>query len=190
MKLILVRHGETIGNLNKIYQGQSDTALTENGLLQAKKLGLRFKDTKFDVVYSSDLTRAKNTAREILKHHSHLTLNLDKRLRERYFGSMEGKPWPGEGGWKNLPKDVETPESMRDRIKDFIDDIYLKHKDKTVLVVFHGAMKMVTLTVIHNQPVSDMSKWRGIKNTSVSEFDIKEDGNHKIHLINCTNHLD
>ena len=189
MRLIIIRHGETIQNVAGICQGQGPGELSENGVEQAKKLGLRFKDEKIDVIYSSDLQRAIDTANEILKYHSSLNLKLDKRLRERSFGSFEGKLRP-DIDWGKPPKDVETEEEMISRGKSFIDEMYKQYKDKTVVAVSHGGMKRAFYTIMHNIPVHKHCSWDKIKNTSVSEFEFQEDGNHKIKLLNCTNHLD
>lgn len=89
MKLIIIRHGETNHNKERICQGQLDTDLSIEGIEQAKKLGKRFKETKINFCYSSDLKRAKNTAKEILKYHEDIKLILDKRIRERNFGKLQ-----------------------------------------------------------------------------------------------------
>ena len=65
MILTLVRHGETIENKEKIIMGQLDGTLSELGIQQAKKLAERLKDERFDYIFSSDLARAANTAKEI-----------------------------------------------------------------------------------------------------------------------------
>ncbi len=67
MKLYIVRHGETDHNINKIIQGHLNTPLNSNGIIQAQKIANRLKDINFDIIYSSDLSRAKTTAEEINK---------------------------------------------------------------------------------------------------------------------------
>lgn len=190
MKLIIVRHGETIENKEKIFQGQSHGTLSELGIEQAKKLALRLKDEKFDAIYSSDLGRAVNTAKEILKYHPNLKLNLDKRLRETHIQGLEGMKIPENFDWDNLPKGSETRADVYKRAKEFIEEIYPKNKDKTLLLVTHGGFKMAILVFIHNLPLSEFERFSKLQNTSVSIFDIGENGNHKIHLINCIKHLE
>ena len=58
----VVRHGETAANQGNIIQGQTDVPLSETGEEQARILGRRWKNKKFDAVYSSDLSRAMRTA--------------------------------------------------------------------------------------------------------------------------------
>jgi broad specificity phosphatase PhoE len=194
MKLIITRHGETVGNVNNFCQGQTPGQLTKKGIDQAKKLGKRFKDEKIDVIVSSDLKRAIDTAGEIIKHHPNLKLKLDKRIRERSLGSMEGKPLPKNIDWNNLPKDVETTKDIIKRAKEFIYDIYKLYKNKTVLIVCHGGTKYALFSVLFNKSMEEViEKIIGInkiKNASVSVFDIKEDKKHKMHYINCTKHLE
>jgi broad specificity phosphatase PhoE len=192
MKLYLIRHGETFGNVLKIIQGQKESKyslLNKKGLLQVKKLGERFKDVHIDFVYSSDLIRAVDTANEILKFHPKLKLKIDKLLRERYFGKYEGKHYSDDFNWDNLPLDIESNTLLQKRAKDFLDKIYKKHKDKTVIVVSHGAIKREFLKIFKNVPPEE---WIDIspKNTSVSFIEFNEDKSQNIHLVNCTKHLD
>ena len=91
MKLIIARHGETIENQKEIIQGQRLGTLSENGIEQAKKLALRLKSEKIDYIYSSDLARAKDTTKEIIKFHQNVPIEYVKELRERNLGEFEGK---------------------------------------------------------------------------------------------------
>ena len=61
MEIYFVRHGQTIWNVEKRFQGLSDSPLTELGITQAKLLGKKFKDIKFDKFYSTSLKRANDT---------------------------------------------------------------------------------------------------------------------------------
>ncbi len=190
MKLILTRHGETVENANMICQGQTPGKLSEKGIDQAKKLALRLKDEKIDIIYTSDLARAFDTAKEIARYHPKIDLVKDTRMRERYFAEMQGKKARDDLDWNNLPEDVETDEDMVRRAKDMLDCTYSKHKGQTVLFVAHGGFNMALLTVIYNKPVSGFRSFKGIKNTSVYIFEIKEDNSHVVHLMNCVKHLE
>ncbi len=189
MRLIILRHGQTVGNVNRIIQGQLPGELTTKGIDQAKKLGLRLKDTHIDHIYSSDLQRTINTAKEILPYHPNLKLKLDERLRERFFSKYQGKQFPRDWDWNNLPEDVESDEQLCARVKEFMLEILDKHQDETVVLACHGGTKMALLTVIHDLPHTEFENWGTMKNTSISEFEITELGNHKMISINCINHL-
>ena len=75
-KLYLVRHGQSEWNYQKKVQGQQDTILTEQGRIQAKKLGHRLKKENIDAIYSSDLKRAYETANIIGKE---INLEVDRK---------------------------------------------------------------------------------------------------------------
>jgi len=89
--LVFLRHGESIGNAESRWQGQSDYALTEKGRLQARALAERWKAerVKFDLVISSPLVRAKETA-ETIASQLGVKLQLDPIWMERNIGEMEG----------------------------------------------------------------------------------------------------
>jgi len=65
MEIYFVRHGQTVWNVEKRFQGLSDSPLTELGITQAKLLGEKLKDIKFDKFYSTSLKRANDTANYI-----------------------------------------------------------------------------------------------------------------------------
>ena len=67
VKLYLFRHGQSKANLNNVFLGQHNMDLTENGICQAKLTAKYLKDIPVDVIYSSDLTRAHETAKETAK---------------------------------------------------------------------------------------------------------------------------
>src|SRR3989344_4287192 len=87
----IVRHGQTDWNKKHLIQGQTDIPLNEEGKLQAKGLAAELRNTHFDAVFSSDLTRTRQTA-EILALERKLAVETRKALRERTFGKLEGKP--------------------------------------------------------------------------------------------------
>jgi broad specificity phosphatase PhoE len=193
MRLILVRHGESTSNVKKLFSGHSQHPLSKKGEEQVKKLALRLKDEKIDAIYSSDLNRAIQTAEAIIKFHPNLRLIQDKRIREFNFGKLEGTPEIPGMKWteaENKFPELERVESVYNRVKDFLDEIYKKHKKETVLVSCHGGTKRAFLTIIHNKSISEFNSFKPSKNTSISIFDIEENGNHKVHLMQCVKHLE
>ncbi len=188
MKLILVRHGETEENKRGILQGHLPGKLSPLGLEQTKKLALRLKDEKIDVIYSSDLARASDTAKEIAKFHPNAKLLFVQELREKNQGSLTGKLIK-EIDWSK-PRDTEKKEAMLERAKKILRDVYKKHKDQTVLFVSHGGLIRVLTTILMNKPIEYRKELEEPMNTGVSIFELMEDNNHKIVLINCGKHLD
>jgi len=198
MQIIIVRHGETVDNVNWIIQGQSNGQLTDIGREQAKKLGERLKNEKIDFIYSSDLTRTKDTIKEVLKHHKKIPVIYDPLLRERSFGIYEGKPF------KELYSDVdkdnkdfyypekgETLKDIRKRVIAFMKKIRKAHQDdETILLCTHGGWKHAFIGYFLGIPAnSKIQKKFWFGNTSVSIFDFNQKSN-RIHLLNCTKHLD
>lgn len=119
MKLTLVRHGVTEWNTLGRWQGHSDNHLSEAGERQARLLARRLRDEPFDVVYSSDLARARRTAELALPG---AAVRVDARLREVNFGEFDGGTFeqirlhPLFAAWSERPFDAPTPggESLGD----------------------------------------------------------------------------
>jgi len=170
MKIYFVRHGETIWNKEKKIQGRSDIPLNEYG----KELGMitaeALKDIPFDIVYSSPLVRAKETA-EILVKNRNLEIHTDNRLLEMSFGEGEGESLPEihahpemklhnfihNPGEYTPPAGGETFEELYDRCKNFMEEIIIPAEKKydTMLIVGHGALIRGFIHNINNRPSSD-----------------------------------
>jgi broad specificity phosphatase PhoE len=88
--LYIARHGETEFNVQGRWQGHIDSALTENGIEQAKNLAEELREIQFDAIFASDLLRAKRTA-EIAKLERDLEVKTTELLRERHMGNYEGR---------------------------------------------------------------------------------------------------
>jgi len=192
MKLILTRHGETIENKNGIIQGQLSGSLSELGKLQAKKLAQRLKNEKIDAIYSSDLARAADTTKEIAKFHPNTPVHFVKELRERNLGMFQGKN-VSEIEWSEDAEGMETHKSVRQRGKKILDKAYAEYPDKTVLFVAHGGFNTRLFEVIERKTYSKKEfdkKLSDQTNTNLSIFEIREDKNHKVHLLNCVKHLE
>ncbi|MBU0667447.1 MAG: histidine phosphatase family protein [Nanoarchaeota archaeon] len=189
MKLIITRHGETLENINGICQGHLPGTLSENGKLQAKKLALRFKDEKIDAIFSSDLARSSDTAKEIAKFHPEAKLEFVYELRECDHGSKNTGKHFSQIDW-NSRDGMESRESMRVRSKKIIDRAYRMYPDGFVVFVGHNGVNRALISVIMDLPEAFMARFGPFLNTSVSVFEIKENRQHLIHLLNCAKHLD
>lgn len=90
IRLIFVRHGETVSNVEKNVAGRTlDTDLTEMGIGQAEIVARQLKGVKFEKIYTSPMLRAKRTAHILSKYDPHF-LEEDPRLHERFYGPFEG----------------------------------------------------------------------------------------------------
>lgn len=198
MRLIIVRHGETFGNKTLTIQGQKDGQLSDEGKDQARKLAERLKNEKIDFIYSSDLTRTKDTVSAIIKHHPGVGVVYDTLLRERNFGIYEGQPMdvlfnnnPESLKALHAPEKGETVKDLRSRVNQFMKALFMNHKpNETILVCTHGGWKHAFvgyfLGLSYN---SNLVRKFWFDNTALSIFEFGENGNH-IKLLNCTKHLD
>lgn len=190
MRLILTRHGETLENIQGIHQGHLPGKLSKLGIEQAKKVALRLKNEKIDYIYSSDLARAADTTKEILKSHPNVPFKFVKELRERDAGKLQGKK-KGELGLDEEinPKCGETFEQLFDRAEKFLYSVLHIHMNDTVLFVGHNKINKALICVITNKSHEEICDMENLKNTSICIFDIDENKKHKIHALNCIKHL-
>ena len=149
----LIRHGETEWNVKDLLQGTSDSPLTQKGINDAKKVAKNLSKIKFDLVFSSDLMRAKRTADIIALEHN-LTVETNKLLRERYFGHLEGKSNDEFREWAKafkdltdkerfatkISEDIESDEEIATRLIQFIREIAIGNPEKIILAVSHGGI--------------------------------------------------
>jgi len=173
--LTIVRHGQTSGNVNRRVEGITDTPLNENGLSQAKRAGEWLKDEIFDIVYTSDLKRAKQTASIIVHENTKIEKDDDNfvelaLLRERDFGAAEGISGlelaanAAKEGFKlqkmflqdYTPEGAETHDDVRRRAESFLDRVceLAKNSDtdtSRVLVASHGLVIAHLIQYIYEQ---------------------------------------
>ena len=164
MKILLVRHGETDYNKNRLIQGHSDIELNETGRGQARNAGQKLTEHDIDFAFSSPLKRAVETARLMLDN-SNNNQNIskeiitDERLIEKFFGVFEGSTFEEyfsalevQSGLESIEKD----EAVYERASSFFNEQYLEHKDETILVVCHGALIRIFLRTLGLYPESNM----------------------------------
>jgi probable phosphoglycerate mutase len=152
-RLLAIRHGETAWNVDARIQGHIDIALNEQGRKQASWLGRALAaGDRPDVLYSSDLARARDTAAQIAQACA-LPLHLEPLLRERCFGSLEGctidevrqRDPELAARWRRREPDFVPPggESLRTfyrRCVDTVQRLVQAHPGQTVAVVAHGGV--------------------------------------------------
>lgn len=189
MRLLITRHGQTIENKLGIFQGHHEGTLTEEGLEQAKRLAERLKEEDIDIIFTSDLNRALNTALEVKKYHPNTELCKTRSLRERNLGTLQNTK-KNKYSKKELvklyrqPPNGESVVEMYNRAKEFHEEVLENYFDKTVLYVTHQGMKNTLLNYILGE---EHDKFRKLGNTSVTEISIKNSIDLKV--FNCTNHL-
>lgn len=198
--LYLIRHGETDGNLSEQFQGIIDNPLNNTGLLQAKLVGEAMKDFPLDVIYSSPLKRALQTAEAIANHHA-LTPILHKGLQEIHGGDLEGRrieellqEYPEcINNMMHKPALVSCPggETMRqvfDRASCTIAEIVQDNIGKTIAVTSHGCLISAYLHFVSRKPFEDMPRLI-VANTAINKFVYNDDLMSELIFSNEHSHL-
>ena len=150
--LIFIRHGETDWNLQQRFQGQIDVPLNATGHAQAARLAARLAATPADLLYSSDLLRARETAAPLERAWARAALPLPA-LREQSFGLLEGLDVPTIQAehpalwteWLVHLADFTLPggESLRRfhaRVMAAVQELAVAHAGMHVAVVTHGGV--------------------------------------------------
>ena len=163
--LYLVRHGETVDNASQTMQGQTQGALNECGILQARALSEEWCDREIDVVVASDLKRAIDTAAIIAAPHG-LEVVTTPLLRERDWGDFTGRYIPD---LKNepWPDNVESLENLLSRAGEFITYVRQTFPGKKVLAVGHGIINKAIQAVLYQKSMSEILK---MSNAEVREL--------------------
>ncbi len=194
MKLTITRHGETEENKKRIAQGHLPGKLSILGKTQAKKLAKRLEKEKFDHIFSSDLARASDTAKEISKSHKKTPLDFTEDLRERHLGDMQGKPAPLEYKEKNMDAELskklklEPLEDLSKRAQKFLDELTKNHYGKHILLVAHDGINQALIASLLKKPLEDVYGFLG--NTSVTIFEFDDEKNPVLKLFNDVKHLE
>ncbi len=199
MKLLLTRHGETDFNLALRYQGQSDIPLNQTGMRQAEQIAKRLSREKIDALYSSDLSRAVDTARTIAEPHQ-IEIVKDSRWRELSFGAWEGLSYEEmNAGWRDLvtswyadPVRTSTPSGetltqLAARVNSALDELKRKHKDETVLLVAHSGTIQTLLCLALGVDLKRCRQFR-VSQASLTSVGFYED-NAILNLFNDVSHL-
>jgi probable phosphoglycerate mutase len=199
-RLILVRHGESTWNAEHRIQGQLDPPLSDQGLRQAEHLAGRLAKRRFVGFYTSDLARARQTARAVAARIGKEP-EVEAGLREVFLGEWEGlhtaelaerypsawESWTVEPSWDLVPGG-EGGREFEARVNGTMDRIIAAHPHGDVLVVTHGGVIQVALHRIVGRPSQGLFPFR-IQNTSISVIE-KRSGRFVISSVNDTGHLE
>lgn len=158
--LYLARHGETQWNKVQRFQGQLDSKLTELGEKQSKKIAEKVSHHKIDLIISSNLGRAIESA-SICKQQLNVNTKIVKKLTERHLGEWQGKKIeylvenPNylellQNYTKLTPNGGESAICCGERIERSLKEITKKYKNKALLIIFHGeALRCFFATLQH-----------------------------------------
>ena len=177
MKLYVVRHGETIWNVENRVQGITDIPLTDQGRLDATLLKDLVKDINIDVVISSPLERAIETAKILTD--GKMPINTDDRIKERDWGLNEGANIDEVDRWdcwdvilNTRVQNIEIVQDFMYRVSSFLEDIKVRYKDKNVLVVTHSAVIRVIHYMLGTIPEDGDLTRMDIPNLRILEYEL------------------
>lgn len=149
-RILLVRHGESLGNEKKIFCGRTDVPLTEKGRKQARATAEYLKNTHMDAVFASPLERAFETGAEIAKYHD-IPVTADQGLLEIWGGYWEEKTFPeilalypedrsmwNENIGLSRCTGGESVLEVQERVYAHVDKLARENDGKTILLATHA----------------------------------------------------
>ena len=201
-KIIIVRHTQTTGNVEKRLTGREDYPITELGKNYINRLTERLKNIKFDRIYASTSGRTVKTI-EKLADINKLTIEQDENLCEMYFVIYDGWKWEDvdvvnpkirenhikTNEIKGIPEQ-ETTEQVQIRMTNEITKLAQENNGKTILICSHGVAIEAFLRGITKESFICNREKYSQHNTSVNIVDYNlENNKYKIELLNDITHL-
>ena len=171
--IYFVRHGQTEWNKLGKLQGHKDIELNDEGRMQAQIVKEKLSGVKFDKVFSSPLKRAKETAQIICNKEA----VVDNRLIERFNGELEGKmkaeikTFPDFNDPNETRFGIETLNSFKNRINDFLDEITKNYKNQNVLVVTHAGVCLYVRCYFEGEPDGVLYEKYKLQNCEVLSYE-------------------
>jgi len=179
-RLGLVRHGQTHANIERVWHGQTDTALTDLGQRQARRLGEHFHHyMEPEVIYASPLQRARLTAQAIGDRFG-IPVKLDPRLMELHLGDWEGATFDSLQGSSDVMRRLvqepdfaaprgESQNLVKRRMVEAIEEIAGNHPQENIVIVAHGVSIGIALAQLVE---GDSTRWPKYQkgNTAFSEL--------------------
>ena len=200
-RIIILRHGQSIANLLEQGSGQLDVPLTEKGRSQAESAAeYLVANEKIDRIYSSDLSRAVDTAAPLSKRLG-LPIVTDKRLREIYTGKFQGLSYTERD--RLYPEEIaairrdyasarypdgESVTEVYDRMVEAVCEISARHDGETVLIASHAVATVIFNAFAHGYPRDRVVANERIGNASISIYECDGKKAHPI-SVGFTGHL-
>lgn len=195
----LIRHGETEWNKIGRFQGSTDIALSEDGIKQAY-LAADVLKGKFDYIYASPLSRAKQTA-DIIGEASNITAQIEADIREINFGLWEGLTieeirdrYPKEFlSWRNssqgylMSDDISITDAGK-RASEAIIKHVNEHLGERIAIIAHGGILKASLIHLFGWDMNMYHKFF-LGNTSITKLVFKKNDSPILATLNNTSHL-
>ena len=179
-RILAIRHGETLWNVDTRIQGHLNIDLNETGRWQAERVGHALAEEPIQAIYSSDLRRAFETAQAIATAPARLAARTPTpaqvtphlQLRERHFGHLQGKTWaeiesqhPEECRlWRGrdpqwAPSGGESLTDLRERIRRCVDELASQHLGEQIVLVAHGGVMDALYRLATGQDIQAPRTW-------------------------------
>lgn len=181
MEIYVMRHGTTIWNEKGITQGRSNNHLSKDGKKLAISQSEKYKNTHFDVIYSSPLTRTFQTAKIMNQFHNSKIIKCDL-LNEIDQGIFTGRKFSSLTEEEKLLKSTKAPETKMENIEQvfervlkFLDIIKSKHQNQTLLIVTHNITASLIELALSNGNIFDesfKSNCKLFQNAEIKKFKI------------------
>lgn len=199
LTLYLVRHGQTDWNVEGRLQGHADRPLNETGRAQAAAVAQRLATVHLDAICASDLQRAMSTAQAIAAYHD-VRVSPEPRLREFSYGEWEGRRMSDLAhlypeamqAWHEdppayVPRGADSPDKVRERICDLLEELRTHPANGAVLLVSHGRTLRTLFSLI--EPESANQHPRHVVDTASVSRVLLHRQHAEILAYNDTDHL-
>ena len=186
-RIFIVRHTETVGNIEKRLTGRQDYEVTPRGEKLIQKLTTELSNIKFEKIYSSTSGRAIKTVENLAKLNN-LVIETKEDLCEMYFGKYDGWKWedvnriqPEIKQRQNEINEIsgieeqETMEHVADRMDKCIRNIVQANIGKTILISSHGVAIEAFLRKISGIPFSQEREKFCQYNVAINELEYEND---------------
>lgn len=199
--VILVRHCEAQGNIDRIFQGHWNGKITENGKTQLEHLAKRMQQHPFHHLYSSPLSRTVSTARACNMYYG-LPIHIINDVIEINGGDWEGKEFasfpeifPNEAKlWVEKPWDFVAPggesmQSVYDRMRDTVLMLVRRHQGERICVVSHGCAIRNFLCYAKGWDLTHINEIQWCDNTAISIVEFDHSFHPQLVQLNDSSHL-
>ncbi len=185
MRIILLRHGECLANIEDVFPGQVDSPLSRLGIEQAECAAKYLKNFKIDKIYSSDLSRAIMTA-EATNAYFGLDIIIDERLREINGGDWQMKKYDSLSSlypedyrlWKtdtanSTPTNGESVKNLAERMLKVLIEIAENNKNSTVLIATHSGAIRAFESIVSKNGLNGWNEIPFVSNASITIYEYK-----------------
>ncbi|WP_296631996.1 histidine phosphatase family protein [Rhodoluna sp.] len=170
----LLRHGQTDWNIDFRLQGITDIPLNETGIAQARDAALALNAADWDIVLTSPLSRAADTAKIVADSFGFDSIAVEQLLLERSFGEAEGlshEEWKATYSDPNAVPGGESLEALKVRSRELLRHIAEKYEGQRVLAVSHGALIRKLLRIVSNNEFPREGERLGNASLNIFDYD-------------------